>query len=168
MTKQFIATICILGLVGMVVGVVAKADTADVAATVTPELISVTVDVTSVAYGIVPLSTVDDAPDPDSVIIPTNDGNVTVKLDIRGANSTTWTLSSTAVGANTFMHKFGLWDGANLGALTALDSVAYAVLTASVAPGVAGDDFKLRLSTPDSTTAYAEEGTTVTVLATKL
>ena len=39
MTKQLIATICILGLVGMVVGVVAKADET-VTATVTPQIIS--------------------------------------------------------------------------------------------------------------------------------
>ena len=154
----------------MVVGVITQAQTDDVqvAATVTPELISVTVDVSSVAYGIVPLSTVDAAPDPDSVITPRNAGNVTVKLDIRGAGSTNWTLSSSAVGANQFMHKFGPWNDPTLGTLVPLDSVAYAALDASVDPQTAGQAFKLRLSTPDSTTNYVEESTTVTVLATKI
>lgn len=168
--KGLLATITILAFSGIVVAVgVGSADTANVGATVTPKLVSVTVDVASVAYGIVPLSTVDAVPSPDSVITPTNDGTATVSLGIKGADSTTWALSSTAVGANTFMHKFGLWDAgtSTLSALTALDSTAYATLDTSVDPGTAGEDFKLRLSTPDSTTVYAEEATTVTVLATE-
>ena len=164
--KSLIASILILGVVGMVVGVVAQgADTAPVAATVTPELISVTVDVSSVAYGIVPLSQVDVAPSSDSVITPTNASNVTVKLDIRGANSTTWTLSNTAVGNKIFMHKFGV--GAYT-TWTPLDSIAYASLDASVAANTAGTSFKLRLSTPTATDVYAQESTSVTVLATKI
>jgi len=167
--KFLIASILIVGLVGMGVGVAVQgADTAPVAATVTPELISVTVDVSSVAYGIVPLSQVDVAPSPDSVITPTNASNVTVKLDIRGAGSTNWTLSDTGVGADTFMHKFGLWTDPTLGALTALHPTTYKALTASVAPGAPGDDFKLRISTPSTTANYGEQSTSVTVLATKI
>jgi len=169
MNKQFIASLCLLAIVGVAVGVGVKgADEGTVGATVTPELVSVTVDTTSVAYGTVSLNIVDAIPLTDSVITPTNNGNVTVKLDIRGADSTTWTLSSSAVDANTFMHKFGLWDGTNLGTLVALDPTAYAALDASVAPSNSGEDFKLRLSTPSSTTAYAEESTTVTILATEI
>lgn len=143
------------------------ADTAGVSATVTPQLISVSVSPGSVAYGTVPLSQTDVAPSPDSVITATNNGNVTEKFEIKGANSTTWTLSDVAVAANTFMHKFGLWNGVTLGALTALHNTTYKTLQASVGAG-GTQDFKLRISTPTSTTTYATESTSVTVLATAI
>ncbi len=51
--KSLIASICILGLVGMVVGVAIQgADTDTVMATVTPQFIAVSIDVESVDYGV--------------------------------------------------------------------------------------------------------------------
>jgi len=163
MTKQLIASIVILGLFGMIVGVAVKgADTDTVTATVTPQTVAVSVDVESVDYGVLD---VNETSAPSAVITATNDGNVTEDFEIKGANSTDWTLSDTAVGANQFMHEFATDDDSYV-TYTALNDTTYDTLDTSVA--TSGTQlFKLQLKMPSSTTTTDTQSTTVTILATE-
>lgn len=163
MTKQIIASICVLGLLGMAVGVVATADeTGTVTATVTPQIIAVTVDVSSVDYGILDVS---DTSAPSAVITATNTGNVAEKLEVKGSDSTNWTLSNAAIGADQFMHEFATDDDSYV-SYTALHNTNYTTLDATVATSSA-QLFKSRLKMPSSTSVTTQQSTTVTVLATE-
>ena len=162
--KSLIASITILGLVGMVVGVVAQgASTDTVTATVTPQTVSVTVDIESVDYGVLDMS---ETSAPSAVITATNSGNVTEKLEIKGSDSTNWTLSPSAVGANTFMHEFAT-DDDSYASYTALNNTTYDTLDTSVVES-GTQLFKLQLKMPSSTTNTETQSTTITVLATEV
>lgn len=160
MTKQFIASIAILGLVGMLVGVaVLAAAEQSVTATVTPQVLSVTVSPTSIDYGILDVSTATTS----SEITATNNGNVTEKFNIRGSNSTNWTLSTASIGTDVFMHEFSTDVGYTTWA--PLATTTYATLAPSIATSNS-DLFKLKFKMPSVTTATSTQTTTVTVQAT--
>ena len=158
--KSLIASIVILGLVGMVVGMVAQAATADVTATVTPRLISVSVDPTSVDYGV--MGTSEDQVSP--TITVTNDGNDVEDITITGSDSTNWTLSDT-VGSETFVHKAYAgtpWPGGDTGAVTLTTSPQTFIEDMATT----SQDCLLKIYTPSSTTVTAQQSTTVTLTAT--
>ena len=162
--KSLIATITILGLVGMVVGVAVQgADTDTVTATVTPQVVAVSVDVSDVDYGVLDIN---DVSSPSAVITATNDGNVTEMFQIKGSDSTNWVLSDTSVGGNQFMHEFAI-DDDSYTAYTALHNTNYATLAASVSTPSGTQLFKLKLKMPSSTSVTTQQSTTVTVLATE-
>jgi hypothetical protein len=77
-----------------------------VSATVTPLLISVLIDPTSVTYGTRAPNTTQHASNPTFVTV-TNNGSVTERFNIKGAASTpsAWTLGATA-GTNQYVHRF--------------------------------------------------------------
>jgi len=162
--KGLIASIIILGLAGMVVGVAVQGATTDiVTATVTPQTVSVSVDVSSVDYGVLD---VNETSAPSVVITATNEGNVAEKLEIKGSDSADWTLSNTAIGSETFMHEFAT-DDDSYAAYTALHNTNYTTLDASVSAPSGTQLFKLQLKMPSSTSATGQQSTTVTVLATE-
>ena len=175
--KQLIATICILGLVGMVVGVGVQADDT-VTATVTPKLISVTLSDTTINYGTLALSTDNsNRSTAESVTITaTNNGNVTSNLTIVGSNATggttPWIISSDpaadgAVASDQFAHRFDEGSTFVTGEAAALDSSAYKTLKNGVA-GSGTVDFILQMNMPTSSTNTSDtKSTTVTVLATE-
>ena len=133
-----------------------------VTATVTAQNISITVDVTTVAYGTLAVTT---ESSPSVVITAANNGNVTETFNIKGSNSTNWILSNTAAGADTFMHKFAKSQDVYV-AYTALHNTNYTALATGVA-GISGTQlFKLKLTMPNSTTFFGQQSTTVTVQAT--
>jgi len=111
--KSLIATICILGIMGMAIGTITRAgDT--VTATVTIGTVEVTVDPTDFDYGTIPFSTSEesfDVIDNAGVFnIKATVGTLETDLDIKGANSTGgtgWTLAA-AAGAGEYAHKFGI------------------------------------------------------------
>ena len=98
-------------------------DPATVAATVTPGLVSVTLDTTIIAYGTLSLGTTDNEPIDTSddngdqtqicgstaqAITATNNGNVTGNISIRGDDSTgaEWLLKSTFTdGEDEYIHR---------------------------------------------------------------
>lgn len=147
-----------------------------VTATVTPQKISVTVSPTSVAYGTVPVPSVDRIPTGDTIIGATNDGNVTETFNIKGANATgttiTWTIVDGAPGgaaSYNYNHKYADCGIGDLTCTTqdAADNMTtgYEVLEAGVAASFI-DYFRLRLSTPTETGGdFSEHSTTVTVQA---
>lgn len=161
--KSSIATICILGLVGMVVGVAVQgADTASVGATVTVQNISVAVTDGTITYGTMAVNTTKStlASDLNDLQTATNNGNVTETFNIKGQNSANWTLGATA-GANQYVHKFSKDSGTTWTALT----TSYATLATGKA--VSGTQtFDLQITTPTSSTNYDSQSVDVTVQAT--
>ena len=163
MNKQFIASLCLLAIVGVAVGVGVKAGD-NVTATVTPQIVAVSVSTENIDYGVLNIS---ETSDPSVVIIATNEGNVTEKFEIYGSDSTSadWTLSDTAVGEDIFMHEFAT-DDDSYASYTALDSSAYATLDESVSTSSGTQLFKLQLKMPSSTSTTDTQSTIVTIVAT--
>lgn len=165
--KSLIASITILGLAGMIVGVgVQGADEAGVAATVTVQNISVTVADGVVAYGTLGVNTSKDTTTSgvDDTQTATNNGNITENLNIRGDDSTTsWTLAG-AAGSEQYVNKFCITTCDSSPTWTAL-TTSNQTLASSV--GTSGtQDFDLQIITPTVTTDFAEQTITVIVQAT--
>lgn len=177
MKKSLLATICILGIAGMVIGTIAEAgDT--VTATVTPGNYAVSVLPTSAAYAGMTLS----ATKTSAQITATNDGSLTAKLNIIGADATytsyTWTQSTTAPGTDIFVHAFSTKTvapatGATLGTDPTVEWVAldktstYKTLVASVA-AAGTQTFKLDMRTPTAAgagTSFGNQYSTSVVVA---
>lgn len=162
MSRQLMATICILGLVGMIVGVAAKAvNEATVAATVTVQNISVTVTDGTVAYGVVVAGESKDTLTPADHQTATNNGNVTETLNIRGTNSAAWTLADTASGATNYKHEFSKTGS--------FPGTALTLINQTLASGVAKDGsqvFDLKITTPPSAADFTQQSVNVIVQAT--
>lgn len=151
------------------------AESAQVSATVTPGIISVIVDNSSVAYGTVEVPSTDNTPTGDTIIGATNNGGVPENFTIRGADATgdteTWTIVDGAPGGSTtfnYNHKFLDCDNdsacssptAANNMTTALEALATNVAKTNT------EYFKLRLSTPTETGGdLSQHSTTVTVQA---
>ena len=175
MTKQFFASIMVLTLVAMVVGVAVNADET-VTATVTPKLVSISVSETTVGYGFVNVPSTDNVPQTpstDVIISVQNTGNVNEDFDVKGSDAigTTvdWTIVDAAPGATTYNHRFLDCDADS--ACTAPAAANNMTTTQeTLGAGVTGGSFEyfqLRLSTPTETGGdTTEHSTTVTVIAT--
>lgn len=167
--KSLIATVCILGLVGMVVGTAVQgANTAPVSATVTAKVIAVTATWTGAPtphdYGILDQGAVST---PFTVTV-TNAGNVTEKFQIKGVNTANWTIGDTA-GTNVYEHMFSTDSWVSTEKL----GLAYDYLNSvDPATGISVNSgntqaFALKLKTPTFTEALAQQSVSVTVLATE-
>ena len=162
--KSLIASIAILGLVGMVVGIAVQgAETASVAATATVQNISVSVSDGTVAYGTLAINTTKSTlvGELSDLQTATNDGNVNENFNIRGQNSVNWTLSASA-GANQYVHKFSSDSGI---IWTALTTPSYQTLASGKAPS-GTQTFDLQITTQTSSTNYTQQSVDVTVQAT--
>lgn len=192
MTKQLIATICILGLVGMVVGAGALA-TNTITATVTPGLVSVTVSPDTVGYG----SMLMDETKASGTIGATA-GTADVDLNIYGTNAEyaevsgeedlcpttgtldycTWDLSSSISADDDYVHAYTTDTaeptGTTLGTAYTTEWVPldYSANVKTLAEDLAGgatQDFQLDMRTPasagDETAMGKTYSTTVTVQA---
>lgn len=168
--KSLIASIMILGLVGMVVGITVQgANEASVAATVTVQNISVTVSDGTVAYGTMSAgasrsTALNDGDAIDDSQTATNDGNVTETLNIRGSDSAAWTLSATASGAANYAHKFCTATCDTAPTWTALNLVNQTLASGVAATG--SQIFDLQITTPPSAANYTQQSVNVTVQAT--
>ncbi|KKO02706.1 hypothetical protein LCGC14_0101550 [marine sediment metagenome] len=157
----------ILGLVGMVVGVAVQgATTDDVSATVTAQLVSVSVSDGIVEYGILALNTTEDTVTLVDTQTATNDGNVAADLSIRSSDAvggTTWELAVSA-GSDAFIHEFSIDAGVSWAAFN-VDNVTYSTLVNNVAAS-GNQTFDLKIGTPTASTDNVEKTITVTVQAT--
>ncbi len=171
--KSLLATICILAMVGMMIGTIAKAgDT--VTATITIGTVSVTIAPTTFDYGTMPFSSTKASYDTAGVLagknISATVGTLVTDLDIKGAVTTGWTtLDATTPGVNTYVHKFATSTDE-----TTEPTNSYVGLTTSfadpdkLAAAVAAEGvvwFGLEISTPTSGVA-TQQSAAVTVLAT--
>ncbi|MBZ9572462.1 hypothetical protein KJA15_03970 [Patescibacteria group bacterium] len=169
MTKQFIATICILGLVGMVVGVGVLADgTETVTATVTAELITISLLDGAVDYGILPINDSEDTTPSglDDTQVVTNNSNVAVDLGVKSSDAvggTPWNLVVATGSIDEFTHEFAP-DGSTWATFN-VDNTTYTSLTTNVAVN-GTQDLDLRIGTPTSVSDNVLKTITVTVLAT--
>ncbi len=149
------------------------ASTGVVAATVTPQNISVAVSDGVVAYGTLDLSTAKDttATGVNDTQLATNDGNVAEDFNIRSTDATggtTWTLAATA-GANQYTHSFCTAGG---GAPDPCDATptwnnmttSYAALANNIA-AAGTNKFDLKIGTPTSSSDYVQKSISVTVQA---
>ena len=165
--KSLIISVIILVLVGAAVGVsVQGADTANVSATVTAELITISVADGSVAYGILPVNTSEDTVLLGDTQVVTNDGNVDVDLEVRSSDAvggTEWNLAATNAALNDFTHEFAP-DGSTWTTFNVVNAT-YTSLATNVATST-DQNLDLRIKTPASVSDNVEKTITVTVLAT--
>ena len=174
MNKQFIASLCVLAIVGMAVGVGVEAgDT--VTATVTPETVEVTIDPATFDYGIMGTSSTEqysaiyDSGNNIGLgypsLVTATVGNTGTDLNIRGVNATgagsyIWTLDGSGIGPNQYMHAFTNTSGVTSGNLTA---VSQTLEIGVIANGSA--TFDLQISTPSTVTEVETMSVPVTVVA---
>jgi len=139
-----------------------------VSATVTVQNVSV-----SVTDGIVDFQTIASSGTKDTTTggegvddsqTATNDGNVSVDLDIKAVDTANWTLGATA-GVETYTMKYCTSDCDSSPTWT---SVGIHPSYATLATGVAASGsqvFDLQVGVPTSTSNYTEQTITVTVMA---
>lgn len=142
------------------------ADTADVTATVTVQNVSVTVTDGSVNYGTLGTTETEDTANNGGVNdsqTATNNGNVQVDLNIRGANTVNWTLAAIQ-GSDQYFHKFCTVDCDGSPTWSALATPGYTTLATGVAAS-GSQVFDLQIGTPTSTTNFTQQSATVTVQA---
>lgn len=140
------------------------ADEATVTATVTVQNVSVTVSDGTVTYGT--LGTSSSANTTSSGTndsqTATNNGNVTSNLNIKGQNTTAWTLAG-SIGADQYKHDFCITTCDSSPTWTAL-TTNYQTLASGVATS-GTQVFDLRLNTPSSSTSFTQQSANVTVQA---
>jgi len=168
--KSFLASVAVLALVGMAVGVVTAqgTDEASVAATVTAELVTISVANGSVAYGVLPVNTNQDTVTLGQTQVVTNDGNVAVDLEVKSSDAvggTNWDLAATNASLDDFTHEFSSNDG-GAWTLFSTNNDTYTSFAGPIATS-GNQNLDLRIKTPTSVTDTDVEKTiTVTVLAT--
>ena len=164
--KSLIVSIAIVGVIGLAVGTGAGAlTTSDVTATVTVQNISVSVTDGIVDYGTIAAGASQDTLPANlgDLQTATNDGNVTETFNIKGTNSGSWTLASTASGATNYKHEFSKDAFATPG--TALTTPGYQTLASGIIAGNS-QTFDLKITTPPTATDFTEQSVNVTVQAT--
>ena len=151
------------------------ATTGTVAATVTPQNISVSVTDGVVAYGTLDVSSSKDTTSGgvNDTQTATNDGNVTEDFNITSTNATggsAWTLAGT-IGADQYKHSFcttgtgspDLCDATP--SWTAITSAGGYQQLGSTITTSGTKKFDLKLDTPSSVSDYVQKSITVTVQA---
>jgi hypothetical protein len=148
-----------------VVSVAQAATSATVAATVTVQNVSVSVSDGSVSYGTLATSTAKSTipADLNDLQTATNNGNVAEDFNIKGQNSTGWTLAGSA-GADQYVHKFCTGTcGTPPTNFTALTTNYQTLGTAIASSGT--KTFDLQITTPSSSTSFTAQSVDVIVQA---
>lgn len=143
--------------------VISAADEDDVSATVTVQNISLSVSDAAIAYGTLAVNSSQNTVTLTDTQTVTNDGNVTIDMNIKGADTAAWTLAGTA-GANQYVHRFcpatcGTFP-TNYTALT----TSYATLAETVAAS-GTQSLDLGITTPTSSVSFTQQTANVTVQA---
>jgi len=148
---------------------ISAAQEAVVTATVSTEVVSVSVNPTSADYGTLPVGTVDAPPDGNPDFTVTNIGTVNEDFNLRGAEAVnggnSWNLAATP-GAEQYVHKYDPAGSPDTYTPLTLNA-AESSLATDKAPTTA-INFKLQLSMPTSFSGLqGQYDTTVTVVASK-
>ena len=168
--KSLIATICILGTVGLAIGVTVWAgDNFDVTCTITPVLVAInrTAGDGGIAYGNVGLSGTKNSGPGDLADVETyqNNGSAAelfrVKTSTATGGATPWTVGGT-IDTDVFVHSFATTTGLTWQILNVADT--YETASSSVAVD-ATVDFYFKIDTPSGTTVYAAKTITVNIQA---
>lgn len=160
MKRKLLAVLALaLGLAVGLTGPAVADDEGTVTATVTAKVISIILDESEVAYGIVDLSSVDNVPEP-GFFKATNNGSVDEDFTIKGADTANWTLGT--AGADTYRHRVSSDAFSSEQDLT----TSFAAFTTGTVPA-AFETVSLQLDAPTSSTSSAEQSALVVVLATE-
>lgn len=163
-----LVAVSFMGILLAVVGVNA-ADNAAVTATVTVQSIAMTLSQTTFDYGTMPSNTSSTTVSlwAGAGIVATNTGNVSEDFDINSANTTAWTLATATSTADIYAHRFcndtdnvctTPWT--NYSAMTTSPGV---LDTAVAAEGTVV--FQLQMHTPNPSTIFTQQSSSVTVTA---
>ena len=171
--KLLIASIAILGVLGLAVGMAVQADEI-VTATVTPQIIAVTVTDGSVDYGILAAAgTADTNTLSSEEQTITNNSNVSADIQIKSGDAisggTDWELvASGSVGTDTFGHQYDINDSASWTDFPTDNSYTASPVVTLDASGGADNDatLDLKILMPLIITDTAPHSIDVTVLAT--
>jgi len=178
--KKFLAIVGIFSLAALSFGLAAiGATSADVTATVTPQVVSVSVSDGAVNYGILNFSETNNtfngtAPALGDDQLITNGSNVPINIQVKSSDATgssiTWELGA-APGSNIFGHQYDIDTGA--GPATWLDfpasndysgTAVNLTETGGIDPSATMD---LKLLMPTGSADTSTHGVTITVLATE-
>jgi hypothetical protein len=160
-----IASIAVISLAAMLVGTVALGAETSVTATVTAQVVALSITAhSSIAYGTV--TTTADTTSGGLNESPTvrNDGSVNEDFQLKGTDSTHWTLAGSA-GDATYAHKECHSDCDGSPSWTALTTSYGSDIFSSVAPNDT-NDFDLQITVPTSNAGTSEEDVDVYVQAT--
>lgn len=136
--------------------------TATVAATVTVQNVSVTASDGTVGYGTLATNASAGTNGSDTQTA-TNNGNIAEDLNIKGQNTSTWTLGSSA-GSDQYVHKFCTASCTSAPTnYTALTTNYQTLGSNVVASGT--QTFDLYITTPTSSSSYSQQSVDVTVQA---
>lgn len=154
---------------------VKAADTDTVTATVTAEVISVTLDQTNIPFGVLgqgdtmPTTILDGGTGPDYTITAENDGSVLADLQIQTSDTVDWDHAD-AAGSDLFTMEFCTWETYNCNTAptwvaTGSENIPdYEALSDDLAVS-STMLFDLRIGTPSSTAVVTQQSATVTVMA---
>lgn len=164
---SFPLLLVVLIILGFMPFTILAGSNATISATVTPELISVVVNLPQVDYGTVAIGQAGKILPGDPINVK-NNGTVNENFSIQGADATAgldvWTLDEVQ-GQNRFVHEFQ----------KTTDGVNWYKLSKTMGSSLAGNlspsgsvDMKLKISMPTSITGvYTQYSTVVTILAVK-
>lgn len=167
-TKIFLITICFFVLALMSLDTMVRAaETSIVTSTVTVENISVTittsgtVDFATINTGITEDTTTNGVDDTETA---ENNGNISEDFNIKAADSSNWTLASTA-GDETFTMKFCITtcDASPIWTSVGIDPSYETLAEGVVATGT--QDFDLQVGAPITTINYTQQTIVVTIQA---
>lgn len=165
-SKAFTIITAIFAICFLAFGRIAlAASTATVTATVTVQNVSVTVSDGTVAYGTLSTNSSSGTNGSDTQTA-TNNGNISEGLNIKGQDTASWTLSSSA-GSDQYVHRFCTSTcGSAPTNYTAL-TTNYQTLSASVAAN-GTQTFDLHITTPTSSSSFTQQSVDVVVQAVAL
>ena len=162
--KVLICHIAVVVLMAIFVGTaVLGADSGQVAATVTASVIAVTVSDGGVAYGTVATSEDTTSSGVNDTQTITNTGTVNEAFEIKGVDTTHWTLAG-AAGDATYAHKTCIADCDTTPSWTAM-TTSYTDLDTGKTPS-ATTALDLQITVPTANAGTAQETANVDILAT--
>ena len=137
-------------------------DTGTVTATVTVQNISLSVSDGIVTYGILALGSTKNTTQLTDTQSVTNNGNVTIDVNIKGQNTAAWTLAGTA-GADQYVHQFCLATCTTYPTNYTSMTTSYSLAINDLAVG--SQNLDLGISAPTSSGSYTEQEVDVMVQA---
>lgn len=166
--NKLITSIAVFGLLTFVTLPAIAATSVVVNATVTANVVAISVDDGVVEYGTLDLSTQQNTFTLDDTQTATNDGNVNVDLGIRSSDATStgtdWNLAASIGIIDEFTHEFSTNSGSTWTDFNP-DNNSYSTIASGVTP-TNSQGFDLQIGTPSASTDIVEHTVTVTVLAT--
>ena len=140
-------------------------DTGTVTATVTVQNISLSVSDGIVTYGILALGSTKNTTQLTDTQSVTNNGNVTIDVNIKGQNTAApWTLAATA-GADQYAHQFCLSSCATYPTNYTPMTINYSLAINDLTTGTPTQSLDLGISAPTSSSSYEEQSVNVMVQA---